>query len=74
VRRLSTPAPVSAGLNESDEAQPAQVLRDRGPRRATWAVRVFTSCSPLGEQAQQVQAGGVGQMTQHLRGQRELIA
>lgn len=48
------PPPVPAGLNESDEAQPAQVLRYRGPRRGDLGSEGVHILFALGEQAQQV--------------------
>jgi ribosomal protein S18 acetylase RimI-like enzyme len=58
------PAAVAAGVDQAGEAQPPEVLRHRRPGGGDLGGEGGHVLLPFGEQDQQVQAGGVGQMPQ----------
>jgi hypothetical protein len=68
------PASVAAGMNQTDQTQPAQVLRHRGPRRGDLLGEGVHVLLPARKQPQQVQACGVREVAQEVRGKRDLIA
>ena len=67
------PAAVPVGLDEPGQAESTQVLRHRGPGRRHLRGERRDVLRARGEQSQQVQPGGVGQVPQNLGSHGELV-
>lgn len=68
------PASVTVGEDQAGQAQSPEMLRHRGPGRCHLCGEGGHVLLALDEQPQQMKPGGVGQMSQDIRGERELFA